>query len=411
MIFLGERCSALFIDQGKAPRGKKLFTILPSGEEGNFPYLPANPDRKLFKKIQGTNIVVIPDIRLLHHGKEKKDDVTFTNSIIDDLLNYLARAGVESPVVISSLASPEILFHYYSRKLKFFPDDRTYILSGDDDMVFEARLRGRGLAAARLIDFDTFRNSKNSYLDCDQLITFTSDPYAFRFEDEIAGTGHPSLSRGHEESFALQEGTREGKTWKGIYNICEMVSELYRSNALPLPGLLTPQEVQTSEENRLARTASTLNLVAGMVTGAVSLLFLSALVRFFILSPAESGLDDFKKKEPSVYNEVAAYGGKIPLIPESRQRLKRLDSMYIRLDNLLRGLESHAESANLQITGISLREKNYILIKGYTEAPGVAAELAGKIKGAELLSTEIFRTSENTYTSFRIVVPGDVKWK
>lgn len=361
--------------------------------------------------MQGTDVVVIPDIRLLHHGKEKKDDVTFTNSIIDDLINYLEQAGVERPVVISSLASPEILFHYYSRKLKFFPDDRTYILSGDDDMVFEARLRGRGLAAARLIDFDTFRNSKSSYLDCDQLITFTSDPYAFRFEDEIAGTGHPSLSRGHDESFTLQEGTREGKTWKGIYNICEMVSELYRSNTLPLPGLLTPQELLTSEENKIARTASTLDLVARMISGAVFLLFLSALVRFFILSSAESGLDDFKKKEPSVYNEVAAYGGKIPLIPESRLWMKRLDSMYTRLDNILFELERHAEGINLQITGISLQEKNYILIRGYTETPGAAAALAGEIKGAELLSTEIFRTSENSYTSFRIVVPGDAKWK
>ncbi|MBK6682317.1 MAG: hypothetical protein IPG53_21130 [Ignavibacteriales bacterium] len=63
---------------------------------------------------------------------------------------------MKNPVIISSLASIEILFHYYSRSLKFFPDDKTFILSGNDDLVFEARLRGRGLAEARLIDFDDF---------------------------------------------------------------------------------------------------------------------------------------------------------------------------------------------------------------------------------------------------------------
>ena len=406
VVFLSQRFFALFTLHEQRRDGKKSFKVFTSEEGGSAPFLPVNADRKLFKKIAKTDIIVIPDIQLLHPGKLKNGDVTISNSIIDDLSKYLQRMGVARPVITSSLASPEILFHYYSRKLKFFPDDRTFILSGDDEMVFEARLRGRGLAAARLIDYETFKSASHSYTDCDHLISFSADPYSFRFEEEVASIGHPSLSQGSDESFTLQEGTREGKTWKGIYNICEMVSELHFTHALPAPGLLTPVERERSEANRIARTGDFIDLASGLVLGAVTLFIVAALVRLFLLSGWENDLDEFSKKQPTVYSEVELYGGKLPLIPGSKYRLNSLDSGFVKLGKLILELERHAETANIQITGLSLREKNFILIKGYAETPASASSLAERIKGAQLLSSEIYRSGEDVYTSFRIVVPG-----
>ncbi len=411
VIFLSQRFFALFTLHGRHRDGKKSFSVFTSGGGGANPFLPEDADRKIFKKITGTEIVVIPDIQLLHHGKLKNEDVTISNSIIDDLSKYLQRMGVTLPVIISSLASPEILFHYYSKKLKFFPDDRTYILSGDDELVFEARLRGRGLAAARLIDFETFKSASHSYTDCDHLISFSADPYSFRFEEEVASIGHPSLSQGSDESFTLQEGTREGKTWKGIYNICEMVSELHFTHSLPTPGLLTPIEREKSTANRLALRSDFLNSASGWVSGAVLLLLAASLIRLFVLNGAQNDLDEFSKKQPGIYRDVGLYGGKLPLIPASRDRLTNLDSGFVKLGKLIAELEKHAETTNIQITGISVREQNFILIKGYAETPASAAALAERIKGAQLLSSEIYRSGEEVYTSFRIVVPGGEGWK
>jgi len=407
IIFLSERFFALFILRG----GKKSFTVLTSEGGQGSPFMPETVDRKLIRKITGTDIVVIPDIQLLHHGHQKIEEVTISNSIIDDVIKYLEKIGVTHPVIISSIASPEILFHYYSRKLKFFPDDRTYILSGDDDLVFEARLRGRGLAAARLIDFETFKNTASTYTGCDHLISFSADPYSFRFEEEVAAIGHPSHSQGSDESFPLQEGTRDGKTWKGIYNICEMVTELYLAEVLPVPGLLTPPELEKSERNRLAGTAAILNNIAAGALGVALFVFIFFLVRLWILSGAEGELDEFSRKQPQIFHEVASYGGRIPLIPESKSGFRELDSGYVRLTELITLIEEYAENTNIQITAISLKEKNFITVKGYSETPGVASGLVERIKGAQLLSTEIFKSQNEVYTSFRVLIPGDAGWK
>lgn len=409
VIFLGTHLFGVYLLSGKRKKKSKSFTIYAPQDGVPDSIFPEQLPPDILKRIQKSNIVVIPDISLLCIGKNKEKSITFSNDTIDALYEYLISLGVKNPVIISSLASIEILFHYYSKTLKFFPDDKTFILSGNDDIVFEARLRGRGLAAARLIDFDKFADSTHNYDDCDHLITFSSDPYAFRFDEVLAGIDNPMISCGHEENFLLSPHTEDGKSYKGIFNICEMVVELYYSKSLPLPGLLTPEETDHAAGHLKARRAQSINRTfLGMVI-LIFLYFLYALFDLISLSGARSELDSYKFKNREQFELVNEFGGKLKLIPESKLLVDSTRAAFVELSSFIGIIENYALDKNIQITKISLQPNKYIYLRGYTDSPGEISTFLEKFKDSQLLSSESLQSGAEYLTAFKAIIPWSVK--
>jgi len=409
IIFLSNHLFAFYYNNAKRYSGKKRFKVFQVESSGENPGFSAALPPEVIKKLSDSNIVLVSDSELLHHENKNAGNITFSNRIIDELFNYLNHQGVKAPVIISSLASPEILFHYYAKNLKFFPDDRTYILSGDDDLIFEARLRGKGLAEARLLHFDNFDPANKEYENCDHLITFTADPYAFRFEEAIEQIRNDNVLVANNENFTLEENSEDGKSYKGIYNLCEMVSTLYFSMSLPVPGLLTKEEVEESEKNLAIRAANKINKAAAAVFALVVLFTLISTLGLISLSNAADELEAYKTSKKEIYQTVSEYGEKVLQIPGSREKLPMIKSKFVEISAFLKKIESYAVDKNIQITKITVEPNNYILIRGYAESPAVASGFVDKITGAQLLSSEIFRTDADTFTAFRIMIPGEVK--
>lgn len=409
IVFLSNHFFAFYHNNATRYSGKKSFKVFPVETTGANVGFVADIAPEIIKKLSNSNIILVSDSELLHHEKKNAKTVTFSNRIIDELFLFLDRKGVKAPVIISSLASPEILFHYYSKNLKFFPDDRTYILSGDDELVFEARLKGAGLAEARLIQFDSFNPSSDEYKNCDHLITFTADPYAFRFEEAIEEIKNENILTANDENFALEANSEDGKSYKGIYNLCEMVSELYFSKSIPVPGLLTKEEVAKSEGNLAIKDARLVNMVAGGLMSLIILITLILVFDLFILSNESEKLAEYKNGNKELYKTVEEYGKKVLQIPQSKEKFPQIRSRFTEISALLGKIESYAADKNLQITKISLEANNYILIRGYAESPSVASGFVNTIKGAQLLSSEVFKAEAGSFTSFRIMVPGGEK--
>jgi len=409
VIFLGTHVFGVYLLSGKRKINSKSFTIYPLEDQVPHSIFPKQLPPELLKRIQKSNIVVIPDISLLCIGKNKEKNITFSNDTIDDLYEYLITVGVKNPVIISSLASIEILFHYYSRSLKFFPDDKTFILSGNDDLVFEARLRGRGLAEARLIDFDDFAASTHNYEDCDHLITFSSDPYAFRFDEVLPGIENPVVSCGHEENFPLSPHTEDGKPYKGVFNICEMVSELYYTKTLPVPGLLTAEEIEHAASHIKTRRVQTINRTFLVLLILLFLYFVYALFDLVSLNGARSDLDACKLKNKEQFALVNEYGGKIKLIPESKSLIDSTRAKFVELSGFIAIIEDYTLDKNIQITKITLQPNKYIYIRGYTDSPGVISTFLEKFKGSQLLSSESLQTGTEYFTAFKAIIPWGVK--
>ncbi|MCA0386964.1 MAG: hypothetical protein LCH52_00570 [Bacteroidetes bacterium] len=409
IIFLSNHLFAFYYNNAKRYSGRKRFKVFQVEYSGENPGFSATLPPEVIKKLSDSNIVLVSDSDLLHHEKKNAGNITFSNRIIDELFHYLNRQGVKAPVIISSLASPEILFHFYAKNLKFFPDDRTYILSGDDDLIFEARLRGKGLAEARLLQFDNFDPANKEYERCDHLITFTADPYAFRFEEAMEQISNDNVLAANNENFTLEENSEDGKSYKGIYNLCEMVSALYFSMSLPVPGLLTKEEVEKSDKNLAIITSNTINRAAAAVFALVVLFTIISVMGLVSLSNSADELEAYKTSKKEIYQTVNEYGGKVLQIPGSREKLPVIESKFVRISALLKKIESYAVDKNIQITKITVEPNNYILIRGYAESPAVASGFVDKIKGAQLLSSEIFKTEAETFTAFRIMIPGEVK--
>jgi hypothetical protein len=399
----------VYLLSGMGKKNTKSFTVYPLEEQVSHSIFPKQLPPDILKRIQKSNIVVIPDISLLCIGKNKEKSITFSNDTIDDLYEYLISLGVKNPVIISSLASIEILFHYYSKTLKFFPDDKTFILSGNDDLVFEARLRGRGLAAARLIDYDNFAESTHNYDDCDHLITFSSDPYAFRFDEVLSGIDNPMISCGHEENFSLSANTEDGKSYKGIFNICEMASDLYYTQTLPIPGLLTTLEREQAARHIKARRVKTINRTIFVLLIILILYFFYALFDLLILNGANSDLDSYKMRNKEQFELVNEYGGKIKLIPESRVLVDSTRAKFVELSGFIKIIENYTLDKNIQITKISLQPNRYIYIRGYSDSPGVISKFLEKFKGSQLLSSESLQTGTEYFTAFKAIIPWGVK--
>lgn len=409
VIFLGTHVFGVYLLSGKRKKNTKNFTIYPLEDQVPHSIFPKQLPPDILKRIQKSNIVVIPDISLLCIGKNKEKNITFSNDTIDDLYTYLISLGVKNPVIISSLASIEILFHFYSKTLKFFPDDKTFILSGNDDLVFEARLRGRGLAAARLIDYDNFAESTHNYDDCDHLITFSSDPYAFRFDEVLSGIDNPMISCGHEENFLLSAHTEDGKSYKGVFNICEMVSDLYYTKSLPIPGLLTAQEMEHAAGHIKTRRVQTINRTFLVLVILLFLYFVYALFDLLSLNGAQSELDTYKIKNREQFKLVNEYGGKIKLIPESKLLIDSTRAKFVELSSFIGIIEDYTLDKNIQITKISLQPNKYIYIRGYTDSPGVISTFLEKFKGSQLLSSESLQTGTEYFTAFKAIIPWGVK--
>ncbi len=409
VIFLGTQVFGVYLLSGMGKKNTKSFTVYPLEEQVSHSIFPKQLPPDILKRIQKSNIVVIPDISLLCIGKNKEKSISFSNDTIDDLYEYLISLGVKNPVIISSLASIEILFHYYSKTLKFFPDDKTFILSGNDDLVFEARLRGRGLAAARLIDYDNFAESTHNYDDCDHLITFSSDPYAFRFDEVLSGIDNPMISCGHEENFSLSANTEDGKSYKGIFNICEMASDLYYTQTLPIPGLLTTLEREQAARHIQARRVKTINRTIFVLLIILILYFFYALFDLLILNGANSDLDSYKMRNKEQFELVNEYGGKIKLIPESRVLVDSTRAKFVELSGFIKIIENYTLDKNIQITKISLQPNRYIYIRGYSDSPGVISKFLEKFKGSQLLSSESLQTGTEYFTAFKAIIPWGVK--
>ncbi|MBK7868514.1 MAG: hypothetical protein IPJ75_16830 [Ignavibacteriales bacterium] len=409
VIFLGTHVFGVYLLSGKRKSNTKSFTIYPLDDGDSHTIFPKLLPPGILKRIKNSNIVVIPDISLLTIGNNKDENISFSNDTIDDLYDFLFSMGVKNPVVISSLASIEILFHYYSKTLKFFPDDKTFILSGNDDIVFEARLRGRGLAAARLIDYDNFSTSTHSYDDCDHLITFSSDPYSFRFAEVLKGIDNPVVSCGHEENFLLSEHTEDGKSYKGIFNICEMVSDLYYTNTLPLPGLLTTEEQERASGHIKTRRVKTINLTVLVLTLFLLLYFVYALFDLISLNGAKSELDIYKMKNREQFELVNEFGGKVKLIPKSKLLVDSTRTKFVELSSFINIIENYTLDKNIQLTKISLQPNKYIYIRGYTDSPGVISTFLQKFKGSQLLSSESLQTGTEYFTAFKAIIPWGVK--
>lgn len=409
VIFLGTHVFGVYLLSGKRNINSRSFTIYPLEDQAPLSIFPKELPPDILKRIQKSNIVVIPDISLLCIGKNKEKNITFSNDTIDDLYEYLISVGVKNPVIISSLASIEILFHYYSKTLKFFPDDKTFILSGNDDLVFEARLRGRGLAAARLIDFDDFASSTHNYEDCDHLITFSSDPYAFRFYEVLPGIENPVVSCGHEENFPLSPHTEDGKSYKGVFNLCEMVSDLYYSGTLPIPGLLTTREQEHAAGHLKIRRAKTINRTVFVLVILLVFYFIYATIDLISLSSAKSELDNFKLKNQAQFKLVNEYGRKIKFIPESKLLVDSTRTRFVELSSFIGIIENYALDKNIQVTKISLQPNKYIYIMGYTDSPGVISTFLEKFKGSQLLSSESLQTGTDYFTAFKAIIPWSVE--
>lgn len=409
VIFLGTHVFGVYLLSGKGKVSTKSFTIYPLEDQASHTIFPKLLPPGILKRIKYSNIVVIPDISLLSISNNKDENISFSNDTIDDLYDFLSSMGVKNPVIISSLASIEILFHYYSKTLKFFPDDKTFILSGNDDIIFEARLRGRGLAAARLISYDNFSTSVNNYDDCDHLITFSSDPYSFRFAEVLSGIDIPMISCGHEENFSLSANTEDGKSFKGIFNICEMASELYYTKTLPIPGLLTTQEQEHSAEHLKTRRSKTINRTVLVLIILLLLYFIYALFDLISLNGAKAELDTYKMKNGEQFELVNEYGGKIGLIPKSKLLVDSTRVKFVELSSFIGIIENYTLDKNIQITKISLQPNKLLYIKGYTDSPGVISTFLQKFKGSQLLSSETLQTGTEYFTAFKAIIPWDVK--